>query len=178
MAPTLRLEVGDTAPAFSLTDADGNNVGLGDFRGQKVALYFYPAAATPRSAEQAREFQDGLADLKSVGVAVVGISPDLPDKLSQFRVDENLTFPLLSDPDLKVSNRWGAVGTKKMYEKTFRRVIRATFVVDETGQIEFARYNIKAGHTPAIVRRIISNQNTWPQPWTEPRLGYESEQEM
>ena len=93
-----RLEVGDTAPAFSLTDADGNTVTLSDFKGRKVIVYFYPAASTPGCTKQACAFRDSLAELNDVGIDVVGISPDKPEKLAKFRDAEQLTFPLLSDP--------------------------------------------------------------------------------
>ncbi len=96
---TARLEVGDTAPAFSLTDADGNTVTLSDFKGRKVIVYFYPAASTPGCTKQACAFRDSLAELNDVGIDVVGISPDKPEKLAKFRDAEQLTFPLLSDPE-------------------------------------------------------------------------------
>ena len=107
MPPTPRLAVGDKAPAFSLPDADGNTVKLGDFKGRKVIVYFYPAASTPGCTKQACDFRDSLAELNEAGLDVVGISPDKPEKLAKFRDAEGLTFPLLSDPDRKVLDRVG-----------------------------------------------------------------------
>ncbi|MDT5303242.1 MAG: thioredoxin-dependent peroxiredoxin, partial [Mycobacterium sp.] len=127
MPPTPRLEVGDKAPAFSLSDADGNTVKLSDYKGRKVIVYFYPAASTPGCTKQACDFRDSLAELNEAGLAVVGISPDKPAKLAKFRDAEGLTFPLLSDPDREVLTAWGAYGEKMMYGKKVQGVIRSTF---------------------------------------------------
>ena len=97
-----RLAVGDPAPPFTLSDADGNQVSLADYAGRKVVVYFYPAASTPGCTKQACDFRDNLAELNDAGFAVVGISPDTPAKLAKFRDAEALTFPLLSDPDRSV----------------------------------------------------------------------------
>ena len=156
MAPTQRLEVGDKAPAFSLTDADGNKVSLADYRGGKVIVYFYPAASTPGCTKEACDFRDNLRELNEAGLDVVGISPDKPEKLAKFRDEEALTFPLLSDPDRKVLTAWGAYGEKKMYGKTVQSVIRSTFVVDEKGKIGVAQYNVKAAHASTLIQKIIA----------------------
>jgi thioredoxin-dependent peroxiredoxin len=156
MAPTPRLAVGDKAPAFSLTDADGNTVKLSDFKGRKVVVYFYPAASTPGCTKQACDFRDNLAELNDAGLDVVGISPDKPEKLAKFRDAEGLTFPLLSDPDRKVLTAWGAFGEKTMNGKTVQGVIRSTFVVDEKGDVEVAQYNVKATGHVAKLRRDLA----------------------
>jgi peroxiredoxin Q/BCP len=152
---TARLEVGDTAPAFSLPDADGSTVKLSDFKGRKVIVYFYPAASTPGCTKQACEFRDSLAELNGAGIDVVGISPDKPEKLAKFRDAEGLTFPLLSDPDKKVLTSWGTFGEKMMYGKTVQGVIRSTFLVDEKGKIAVAQYNVKAAGTATKIQQII-----------------------
>jgi peroxiredoxin Q/BCP len=156
MPPTPRLEVGDKAPAFSLSDADGKTVKLSDFKGRKVIVYFYPAASTPGCTKQACDFRDSLAQLNEAGLDVVGISPDKPEQLAKFRDKEGLTFPLLSDPDREVLTAWGAFGEKTMYGKTVQGVIRSTFVVDEKSKIEVAQYNVKATGHVAKLRRDIS----------------------
>ncbi|GAA1684083.1 peroxiredoxin [Mycolicibacterium murale] len=156
MSESPRLQVGDTAPDFSLPDADGNTVSLADFRGRKVIVYFYPAASTPGCTKQACDFRDSLGELNGAGLEVVGISPDKPAKLATFRDAEGLTFPLLSDPDKSVLTAWGAFGEKKMYGKTVQGVIRSTFVVDENGTIEVAQYNVKATGHVAKLRRDLS----------------------
>ena len=156
MSDSPRLEVGDSAPAFSLPDADGTTVKLSDFKGRKVIVYFYPAASTPGCTKQACSFRDSLAELNHAGIDVVGISPDKPEKLAKFRDAEALTFPLLGDPDKKVLTAWGTFGEKKMYGKTVQGVIRSTFLVDEKGKIAVAQYNVKAANTAAAIEKIIA----------------------
>ncbi|MCW2552302.1 MAG: thioredoxin-dependent thiol peroxidase [Mycobacterium sp.] len=148
--------MGDKAPAFSLSDADGKTVKLSDFKGRKVVVYFYPAASTPGCTKQACDFRDSLAELNEAGLDVVGISPDKPEKLAKFRDAESLSFPLLSDPERKVLTEWGAFGEKSMYGKTVQGVIRSTFVVDEKGKIEVAQYNVKATGHVAKLRRDLA----------------------
>jgi peroxiredoxin Q/BCP len=151
-----RLEVGQTAPGFSLPDADGNTVRLADFKGRAVIVYFYPAASTPGCTKQACTFRDGLAGLNRAGIDVVGISPDKPEKLAKFRDAEALTFPLLSDPERKVLTAWGTFGEKKMYGKTVQGVIRSTFLIDEKGKIALAQYNVKAAAAATLIQKIIA----------------------
>jgi peroxiredoxin Q/BCP len=151
-----RLEVGQTAPGFSLPDADGNTVRLADFKGRAVIVYFYPAASTPGCTKQACTFRDRLAGLNGAGIDVVGISPDKPEKLAKFRDAEALTFPLLSDPERKVLTAWGTFGEKKMYGKTVQGVIRSTFLIDEKGKIALAQYNVKAAAAATLIQKIIA----------------------
>ena len=150
-----RLSPGDTAPAFKLTDADGNSVALKDFRGRKVVVYFYPAAMTPGCTTQACDFRDSLDSLAAAGSAVVGISPDKPEKLAKFRDRDGVTFPLLSDPSREMLQAYGAFGEKTMYGKKVTGVIRSTFVVDEAGKIELAQYGVKATGHVAKLRRDL-----------------------
>jgi peroxiredoxin Q/BCP len=146
-----RLEPGDAAPDFTLPDADGKPVALSSFRGQRVIVYFYPAAMTPGCTTQACDFRDNLTELGGAGIAVLGISPDQPAKLARFRDKEGLTFPLLSDPDHAVLEAYGAFGEKKLYGKTVVGVIRSTFVIDADGKIEDAMYGVKAtGHVARL----------------------------
>lgn len=150
-----QLHVGDTAPEFTLPDADGQNVSLADYRGRSVVVYFYPAASTPGCTREACDFRDSLAELSNAGFDVLGISPDKPDKLTQFRDAEGLTFPLLSDPDKTVLSAWGAFGEKNNYGRVVQGVIRSTFVVDPQGAIAQALYNVKAtGHVERLRREI------------------------
>ena len=151
-----RLSPGDTAPAFTLPDADGKDVSLGDFRDRKVVVYFYPAASTPGCTKEACDFRDNLAELNDAGFAVVGISPDKPEKLAKFRDAQGLTFPLLSDPSRSVLEAYGAYGEKTLYGKKITGVIRSTFVVDEAGKIDQALYNVKATGHVAKLRRDLN----------------------
>ncbi|MGX7679050.1 thioredoxin-dependent thiol peroxidase [Jatrophihabitans sp. DSM 45814] len=152
---TSRLSPGDSAPTFTLPDADGNPVSLADFRGQRVIVYFYPAASTPGCTKQACDFRDSLDHLKSEGFAVLGVSPDKPAKLTKFRDNEGLTFPLLSDEQKTVLEAYGAYGEKKLYGKTVVGVIRSTFVIDAAGKIELAQYAVKATGHVAKLRRDL-----------------------
>ena len=150
-----RLAPGDQAPDFTLPDADGNEVSLSALRGQRVIIYFYPAAMTPGCTKQACDFRDSKADLSEAGFAVLGISPDSPAKLAKFRDRDGLTFPLLSDPDRKVLQAYGAYGEKMMYGKKSVGVIRSTFVVGADGKIEQALYGVKAtGHVARLRQEL------------------------
>ena len=151
-----RLTPGDTAPDFTLPDADGKPVSLADYRGRRVVVYFYPAAGTPGCTKQACDFRDSLAELNGAGLDVLGVSPDKPAKLARFRDKEGLTFPLLSDADKDVLNAWGTFGEKQMYGKTVTGVIRSTFVVDPEGKIEVAQYNVRATGHVAKLRKDLS----------------------
>lgn len=155
MTGTARLAPGDRAPAFTLTDDSGKPVSLSGFEGRRVILYIYPAAMTPGCTKQACDFRDSLASLQAAGFAVVGISPDMPEKLARFRDREGLTFPLLSDPDKRVMTAYGAFGEKQLYGKTVVGVIRSTFVVDADGTIEVAQYGVKATGHVARLRRDL-----------------------
>jgi len=148
---TTTLKPGDQAPDFTLTSDKGEDVTLSDLKGQRVIVYFYPAAMTPGCTKQACDFRDSLASLKAAGYEVVGISPDPPAKLAQFRERDAITFPLVSDPDRSTLKAYGAYGEKQNYGRTVLGVIRSTFVIDEKGHIERAMYNVKAtGHVAKL----------------------------
>lgn len=152
---TANTGIGRPAPDFTLLDDSGASVHLRDFRGQKVIVYFYPAAMTPGCTKQACDFTESLDALRSQGYVVVGISPDKPEKLARFRERDHLTITLLSDPDRMVMQEWGAFGEKMLYGKRVTGVIRSTFVVDESGTIEHAWYNVKATGHVAKLRRDL-----------------------
>ncbi|MEU9200569.1 thioredoxin-dependent thiol peroxidase [Streptomyces sp. NPDC048332] len=150
-----RLKPGDTAPAFTLPDADGNDVSLADHKGRKVIVYFYPRALTPGCTKQACDFTDNLDLLATAGYDVIGVSPDKPEKLAQFRDEENLKVTLVGDPAKKTLEAYGAFGEKQNYGKTVMGVIRSTIVVDENGKVEHAFYNVRAtGHVAKIIKDL------------------------
>ena len=151
----VRLAVGDTAPDFTLLDANGEELGLSSLRGKKTVVYFYPAASTPGCTKQACDFRDSLASLSAAGYQVVGISPDAPAKLAKFAAKEELSFPLLSDVDHAVASAYGAWGEKKNYGKVYEGLIRSTIVVDENGLVELAQYNVRATGHVAKLRRDL-----------------------
>ncbi|WP_392507166.1 thioredoxin-dependent thiol peroxidase [Naumannella halotolerans] len=154
-----RLDVGSTAPTFTLTSASGDQVSLSDFAGQRVIVYFYPAAMTPGCTTQAVDFTAAEPDLSGAGLKVLGLSPDPVDKLQKFQQKEHIAIELLSDPDKAVHNAYGAYGTKKLYGKEVEGVIRSTFIVDVddsgVGTIAVAQYNVKAtGHVDRLRKQI------------------------
>ncbi|MDJ0344404.1 thioredoxin-dependent thiol peroxidase [Streptomyces sp. H10-C2] len=150
-----RLQPGDTAPAFTLPDADGNPVSLADHAGRKVIVYFYPAALTPGCTKQACDFTDNLDLLAAAGYDVIGVSPDKPEKLAKFREKESLKVTLVGDPDKKVLEAYAAFGEKKLYGKTVTGVIRSTVIVDADGKVEHAFYNVKAtGHVAKLLKDL------------------------
>ncbi|HEX5292809.1 MAG TPA: thioredoxin-dependent thiol peroxidase [Streptosporangiaceae bacterium] len=151
----MRLAPGDPAPDFTLSDADGNQVTLSSLRGQRVIVYFYPAAMTPGCTTQACDFRDSEQSLAAAGLAVIGISPDSPARLAKFREKESLNFPLLSDPDHATEEAYGTYGEKVTYGKKTVGVIRSTFVVGADGRIEQAHYGVKAtGHVARLRQEL------------------------
>jgi peroxiredoxin Q/BCP len=152
-----KLSPGDVAPEFSLVDADGRAVSLASLRGQRVIVYFYPAAMTPGCTKEACDFRDNLAELAGAGLTVLGISPDKPERLAKFRDKESLNFTLLADPDRAALQAYGAYGEKMMYGKKTTGVIRSTFVIAPDGTIERAYYNVKAtGHVDRLRKDLAA----------------------
>lgn len=156
MTETPRLQPGDKAPDFTLLDDTGKEVSLGDLRGGKVIIYFYPAAMTPGCTAQACDFTENRDEIEAAGYTVIGISPDKPDKLARFRAEGDLSILLLSDPDRDVLRAYGAYGEKQLYGKTVVGVIRSTFVVDEEGTLTEAMYNVRAKGHVAKLRRDLA----------------------
>ncbi|MGZ7497256.1 thioredoxin-dependent thiol peroxidase [Corynebacterium sp. ZY180755] len=154
MSENIRLEEGQKAPEFTLTDDRGEHVSLSDYAGKRVIVYFYPRANTPGCTKEACDFRDSLADLNNTGIDVVGISPDKPEKLASFREEQELNFPLLSDENKEVMKAYGAFGEKKNYGKIVQGVIRSTFIIND-GVIEKAMYNVRAtGHVARVLREL------------------------
>lgn len=150
-----RLEPGAAAPAFDLPDQDGRPVALADFGGRRVIVYFYPADDTPGCTKEACQFNDNLAAFEAADVAVVGISPDDAASHARFRAAYGLGFPLLSDPEHRVMERYGAWGEKTLYGRKTVGVIRSTFLVDEVGKVARAWYNVRSdGHAAKVVAEL------------------------
>ena len=148
-------DVGDTAPDFTLPDANGSKIALADFGGKRVILYFYPAAMTPGCTTEACDFSAAKADLDTAGYTVLGVSPDAPSKLAAFTVKSGLDVVLLSDPDRTVLTAYGAYGEKQNYGRTVMGVIRSTFVIGPDRTIEKAWRNVKAtGHVSRVLSEL------------------------
>ncbi len=126
---------GTKAPDFTLKDGEGKDVTLSKLKGKKVVLYFYPRDDTPGCTTEACSFRDNLARVKKKGALVFGISKDDEKSHQKFAEKFQLNFPLLSDPEGKVIEKYGAWGEKSMYGKKFMGIIRSTFIVDEDGHI-------------------------------------------
>jgi len=149
------VETGDLAPGFTLTADDGTEVSLSDFRGKKVALYFYPKADTPGCTRQACAVRDVYPQIAEKDVAVIGISPDSPERLVKFRQKHNLPFILLSDPDHEVAEAYGAWGEKKSFGKTYEGIIRSHFAIDEEGRVMEFKFKVKPETTADLAIRLI-----------------------
>jgi peroxiredoxin Q/BCP len=151
-----KLNVGDKAPAFSLSNQDGKKVSLSDFKGKNLLLYFYPKADTPGCTTQGCSIRDASKELKKLDMAAVGISPDEPVNQKKFDDKYKLGFPLLSDPDHKVAKAYGAWGEKSMYGKTYEGIIRSSFVIDGTGKIAQVSYKVKPLDTVPNAMKVLT----------------------
>ncbi len=130
------LKPGDTAPAFTTTDAAGRTIKLKDFKGQKVVLYFYPKDDTPGCTKEACSFRDEFAVFKKRGINVLGVSPDSEASHKKFADKYKLPFTLLSDPEHAIADAYSTYGQKQFMGKTYMGVLRTTFLIDEKGKIK------------------------------------------
>jgi len=135
---------GKKAPLFTLLDHNGKKVSLKSIlEKRKVLLYFYPRASTPGCTTQACGLRDQFDLLKKRKVTVLGISPDQPEKILKFVEKYDLNFPLLSDPDHNIADKYGVWGEKKFMGKTYMGIIRTTFLIDQTGKITHIMDKVK-----------------------------------
>lgn len=152
---TVQLSAGQTAPDFSLPDASGRMHSLADYRGRNVVVYFYPKAASPGCTTEACDFRDSLSSLRGAGYDVLGISPDAPEKLTEFANDQSLTFPMLADQDNNVARAWGAWGEKTVNGVEMVGILRSTFVVDADGTLSLVEYSVNAnGHVRELLTAL------------------------
>ncbi|WRS30141.1 peroxiredoxin [Actinomycetaceae bacterium MB13-C1-2] len=157
MSTENKLGVGDTAPGFTILTTDGelslDQMLASSDRG--VIVYFYPKANTPGCTKEACDFRDNLNSLKGAGYSVIGISADSMSSLEKFKSNQELNFPLGSDPDHSVMLEYGTWGEKKNYGKVFTGIIRSTIVVGKDGKVELANYNVKAtGHVARLRKEL------------------------
>jgi peroxiredoxin Q/BCP len=147
---------GKKAPAFSLSDANGNTVALKDLLGANhLVLYFYPKDMTPGCTIEACSFRDHNDRLTSLGATVVGISADSSASHTRFTAKHSLNFPLLADPDNKVTRLYGVYKMKSLYGREFMGIERTTFVIDKSGIVRrvFAKVKVN-GHTDEVIEAL------------------------
>ena len=148
-------EVGEKAPAFTLEDQSGKPVKLGDFKGKKVVLYFYPKDDTPGCTREACAFRDEHSALLRAGAVVLGISPDSGPSHARFAGKYKLPFPLLADLDHAVSEKYGAWGEKSLYGRKFMGITRSTFLIDESGKLSRVWPRVKVdGHVDQVLEAV------------------------
>ena len=147
------LQAGQKAPSFTGVDQNGNKVSLADFKGQKLALYFYPEDDTPTCTIQACNLRDNYSLLKKNGFKVIGVSPDDMTKHQKFMEKFSLPFTLLADPQHKIIDKYGVWGEKNLYGRKYMGLHRTTFAIDENGVIKkiFLKPRNKA-HAEEIVK--------------------------
>lgn len=153
-----KIEIGAKAPNFTLPTLDGE-VTLNDLIAQHkngLIVYFYPRANTPGCTKQACDFRDSLASLQTHGYGVIGISPDKLPALEKFTTNQQINFPLASDPEHKVLEAWGAWGEKQNYGRKTVGVIRSTIILATDGTITHALYNVKATGHGARIKKILN----------------------
>ena len=149
------LQEGKKAPAFTLASSDGEKVSLGDFKGQKVILYFYPKDDTPGCTREAEGFRAALPKIKKKNAVVLGVSRDSVESHCKFIDKYGLNFPLLSDPDGKVLRAYGAWGEKNMYGKKTEGVLRTTVIIDGEGKVEKVFPRVKVdGHVDKVLAAL------------------------
>ncbi len=155
MSDTISLGEGDPAPDFTLPASNGRTVSLAGLRGKPFVLYFYPKADTPGCTKEACAFQEALPQLGHVGIEVIGVSKDKMKPIEKFAAKYNLTFPLASDEDTKVTAAYGAWVEKSMYGKKYMGVDRRTLLVDKNGKISKIWPNVKVpGHAAEVLAAV------------------------
>lgn len=149
------LEEGKRAPAFALESSDGGTVRLKDLEGRWVVLYFYPKDATPGCTTEAQDFRDAKAKLDARGAVVLGVSKDSIASHQKFCAKQGLNFPLLSDPEGEVIEKYGAWGEKNMYGKKSMGIIRSTVLIDPAGKVRkiWPKVRVK-GHADEVVAAL------------------------
>lgn len=152
------LEIGMKAPAFTLSNKDGNTVSLSDFLGKKVVLYFYPKDNTPGCTRQACAFAGAYEDFKSKDVVVIGISKDSVASHLKFAQKHGLPFILLSDPELQAIQAYGVWQEKKLYGKVSMGVVRSTFIIDAQGNIEKVMPKVKPDTNAAEILDYLAGE--------------------
>lgn len=148
-------EIGKKAPAFTLLNQRGEKTRLSDYKGRKVVLFAFPKANTGGCNNQACGFSDAMPDFEVGNAVVLGVSPDSPEKLASWKESKGLKFDLLSDPDHKILEKWGAWGEKKLYGKSYMGVIRSHWVIDEAGKVVDAQIKVSPAKSVELARKVV-----------------------
>jgi peroxiredoxin Q/BCP len=144
----LTLKQGDKAPAFTAQDQNGKEISLSDYKGKKVALYFYPKDNTPTCTNEACNIRDNYALLKKNGIVVLGVSTDTEKSHKKFEEKHQLPFTLLADPEQKIVEAYGVWGLKKFMGREYMGTYRVTFLINEKGIIDH------------IIEKVVSKDHT------------------
>ena len=149
------LQVGDRVKDFALEAGDGGRVELSALRGRKVVVYFYPRDDTPGCTREACGFRDQHPDFGAAGALVLGISGDGVASHRKFADKYELPFRLLSDPDHRVAEAFGAWGERSLYGRRFMGIIRSTFLLDEEGRVMRVWPKVQVdGHAQEVLAAI------------------------
>jgi peroxiredoxin Q/BCP len=156
------LKEGDDAPAFELSSDAGKTVRLSDFAGKTLVLYFYPRDNTPGCTRESIGFSEAADRIAAAGAAVVGVSRDSVKSHCSFRDKYDLAIPLISDPDRKLHEGFGAWGEKVMYGKKILGAIRSTFLIKD-GVVAKVWPSVKVdGHIDAVIAALSGNSSASP----------------
>ena len=149
------IQEGRKAPAFNLPSSTGGKLALNDLAGKYVVLYFYPKDNTPGCTTEANDFNKALRKLKARDAVVLGVSKDSIESHCKFADKYDLDFPLLSDPDGKMLEKYGAWGEKNMYGKKSMGIIRSTVLIGPDGKVikHFPKVSVK-GHVDAVLAAL------------------------
>ncbi len=154
------VEVGDNAPDFCLPTAAGEEFCLKDREKGWLVLYFYPKDNTSGCTREAKDFTAHLPEFQNLGAQVVGISRDSPASHEKFAAKHNLEVVLLSDPEHRVTEAYGAWALKKMYGKESYGVIRSTFIIDPEERVAYIWRKVMVdGHAEAVKKRLEQLQS-------------------
>lgn len=149
------VDIGDSAPTFTLPTEDGGTVSLKDYKGKILVLYFYPRDDTSGCTKEAIAFSEMLDEFEAAGASVLGVSKDTPEKHAKFRAKHDLTVPLASDEEGEVIEAYGAWVEKNMYGKKRMGIDRSTFVIDEKGKIRALWRKVRVpGHVEKVLDAV------------------------
>jgi peroxiredoxin Q/BCP len=152
----MTLQIGDNAPEFTMPADDGSDISLSNYKGEMVILYFYPKDDTPGCTKQACAFTENLTAFNDLNCAVIGVSKDPVTKHQKFKAKYDLNFPLASDENTDVCERYGVWTEKSMYGKTYMGIERTTFLIDSDGIIQHIWNKVKVPNHIADVLNVVN----------------------